>query len=530
MSDKDWEPEEGLGLPPPCSASLNARGFLGMAGYVAVAVAIVAVPWLYSRTFHSLPVLILLLGTAGLEGVPGIVEGLRRRYSSDSVESGVSNPKRRTAVKRKYHVVKVGSKQAGKTIQTFCQSKGQMLLPLVDLITEARLAVDEVIDCAGRSLIETILTLSAEQVAGVKTPGKASGEVRWHGRQPGRVRLADRQLRVERPRLRRKRGGEVAVPAYQALRESKETGAEMFEALLKGVSTRNYREVIPRLADSAGVSRSAVSREAAEAGARLLEQLRERRWDEVEILVIYIDGMQFGAHHIISAVGVDVAGRKHVLGIQLGATENAAAVKDLLVRLREQGLNTSQRYLFVVDGAKALRAAIDEVFGAKQLVQRCRTHKLRNVTERLPKDDKMLRHQVRSLLRAAWRLPRADEGMARMNKLAEMIERDHPQAAASLREGLEETFTINRHDVPPGLHRCLATTNVIESPQSGVRKKTSNVCRWRDGEMILRWVAAAFLLTEKNFRKIMGYQDLWTLAAILGRTSIATASQKEKVA
>ncbi len=142
----------------------------------------------------------------------------------------------------------------------------------------------------------------------------------------------------------------------------------------------------------------------------------------------------------------------------------------------------------------------------------------------------MLRHQVRSLLRAAWRLPQADEGMARMKKLAEMIERDHPEAAASLREGLEETFTINRHDVPPSLHRCLATTNVIESPQSGVRKKTSNVCRWRDGDMILRWVAGAFRLTEKNFRKIMGYQDLWALAGILGRTNRAAASQKEKVA
>ena len=432
-------------------------------------------------------------------------------------------------MKRKYHVVEAGSKGAAETIQAFCQSNGQMLLPLVDLIGEARLAVDEVIDQAGRGLLETILMLSAEQVAGAKTPGKASGEVRWHGRQRGRVRLADRQLQLQRPRLRRKNGGEVTVPAYQTLRESEETGAEMFQALLQGVSTRNYREVIPRMADSAGVSKSAVSREAVEAGARQLEQLLGRRWEEVEILVIYLDGMRFGSHHIISAVGVDLAGHKHVLGIQLGATENAAAAKDLLIRLREQGLDTSQRYLFVIDGAKALRAAIDEVFGARQLVQRCRTHKLRNVIERLPKDDKMLRHQVRSLLRAAWRLPQAEEGMARMKKLAEMIERDHPEAAASLREGLEETFTINRHDVPPSLHRCLATTNVIESPQSGVRKKTSNVCRWRDGDMILRWVAGAFLLTERNFRKIMGYQDLWTLAGILGRT-IATRSQQEKVA
>ena len=260
-------------------------------------------------------------------------------------------------MKQKYHVVQVGSKRADEAIETFCQSNGQMLLPLVDLITEARLAVDEVIDRAGRGLIETILTLSAEQVAGAKTPGKASGEVRWHGRQKGRVRLADRQLRVQRPRLRRKRGGEVAVPAYQALRQSEQTGAKMFQALLMGVSTRNYREVVPRMADSVGVSRSAVSREAAEAGARLLEQLLDRRWDDVEILVIYIDGMRFGSHHVISAVGVDRAGSKHVLGIQLGATENAAAVKDLLVGLRERGLNTSQRYLFVIDGAKALRAA-----------------------------------------------------------------------------------------------------------------------------------------------------------------------------
>ena len=140
-------------------------------------------------------------------------------------------------MKGKYHVLELSSKGAEETIQKFCQTNGQMLLPVVDLITEARLAVDEVIDRAGRGLIETILTMSAEQIAGPKSPGKASGEVRWHGRQSGRVKLADRQLRVERPRLRRKGGGEEAVPAYEALRKSEKTGEEMFEALLKGVST-----------------------------------------------------------------------------------------------------------------------------------------------------------------------------------------------------------------------------------------------------------------------------------------------------
>lgn len=435
-------------------------------------------------------------------------------------------------MKRSYHVVGVNSKKAAKRVEAFCRANGQLLLPLVELIEQARLAVDTLIEEAGRGVIETILELSAAEVAGPKTPGKATGEIRWHGTQPGRVKLADRQLAVRRPRLRRKGqgpDGEVSVPAYEALRTSDRTGAEMFAKLLRGVSTRHYREVVPQMAATVGVSKSAVSREVVEASARQLEQLLERRWEEVEILVIYIDGMQFGDHHVISAVGVDREGRKHVLGIQLGATENAAAVKDLLVHLREQGLRTEKRYLFVIDGAKALRAAIGEVFGGGQLVQRCRTHKLRNVVEHLPAQEKMLQSQVRCLMRAAWRSGQAEEGMARMRKLAETLAAHHPEAARSLLEGLEETFTINRHDVPPSLHRCLATTNIIESPQAGVRKKTGNVCRWRDGKMVLRWVAGAFLMTEKRFRKIMGHQDLWALAAILGRTD-AIPQQQEEVA
>jgi transposase-like protein len=225
--------------------------------------------------------------------------------------------------------------------------------------------------------------------------------------------------------------------------------------------------------------------------------------------------MQFGTHHVISAVGVDGEGIKHVLGIQLGATENTAAVKALLVRLREQGVSSEKRYLFVVDGAKALRAGIEEVFGSNQPVQRCRTHKIRNVLEQLPTEQHA---QVRSLMRAAYKLPKAKEGITKMEKMAEWLEREYPEAARSLREGLEESFTINRLDLPPSLHRCLGTTNLIESPQSGVRKRTGNVCRWREANMVMRWVAGAYLITEKNFRKIMGHESLWTLAAALGRS------------
>jgi len=426
-------------------------------------------------------------------------------------------------VKGSYHVIEGKGKSAERALAAFCQANGQALLPLVELIEQARLTVSSVLDQVSQQTIEMILQLSAEQIAGPRTPGKARGEIRWHGRQSGRVSLEERQLSVERPRLRRKgagRGGEVDIPAYAVLRENPAMGRRMFGALLRGVSTRQYRDILPQMAETVGISKSAVSERAIEASSAQLEELLARRWDDVELLVIYIDGMRFGEHHVISAVGVEFSenteknGKKHVLGLQAGVTENTSAVRSLLVHLREHGLSTEKRYLFVIDGAKALRAAIDEVFGAGQAVQRCRNHKIANVLEELPKEQHA---QVRSLLRAAYKLPRAEEGMAKIEKMATWLEREYPAAAASLREGLEEIFTINRLGLPPSLHRCLATTNLIESPQSGVRKRTGNVSRWRDGQMVLRWVAGAYLLTEKNFRKLQGYRELWTLAAALGR-------------
>jgi len=420
-------------------------------------------------------------------------------------------------VKGNYHVIEGKGKSAERALASFCKANGQVLLPLVELIEQARLTVSSVLDQVSQQTIEMILQLSAEQVAGPRTPGKARGEIRWHGRQSGRVSLEERQLSVERPRLRRKgpgRGGEVDIPAYEVLRKNPSMGGRMFGAMLRGVSTRQYGDILPQMAETVGISKSAVSERAIEASSAQLQEVVARRWDNVELLIIYIDGMRFGEHHVISAVGVDFQGAKHVLGLQSGVTENTSAARSLLVHLREHGLNTEQRYLFVIDGAKALRAAIDEVFGAGQAVQRCRAHKIRNVLEELPKEQHA---QVRSLMRAAYKLQRAEEGIAKIEKMAAWLEREYPAAAASLREGLEEAFTINRLGLPPSLHRCLATSNLIESPQSGVRKRTGNVSRWRDGQMVLRWVAGAYLLTEKNFRKLQGYRELWTLAAALGR-------------
>ena len=249
----------------------------------------------------------------------------------------------------------------------------------------------------------------------------------------------------------------------------------MLDVLMRGVTTRQYQHVIPEMAETVGVSKSSVSRETIVAAEKELELLTQRRFDELELLIVYLDGMVFGDHHVIGAIGVDVEGRKHLLGLQEGATENAAAVQDLLERLVAQGVDPKRKRLFVIDGSKALRTAINAVFGADNPVQRCRQHKLRNVVDRVPPDQK---DQVKSLMKAAWRLGHR-EGMAKIRKLSEWLERECPAAAASLLEGLDECFTINRLDVPTSLHQCLATTNLIESPHAGVRMRTNRVGRWK---------------------------------------------------
>ena len=430
-------------------------------------------------------------------------------------------------MKTSYQVV---SPRDSRELSEFLAKEGQFLLPMLNLITQAEMAVDELIDVAGRATIEAILTLSAQELAGAKHPGrKGDGKVGWHGRQKGVVCLAERKLRVDKPRLRRKAGGpgaEVDLPAYEAMQNDSRLGRRMLEILMHGVSTRKYRKVLPEMAETVGVAKSSVSREFIDASEEALKQLAERRFDDKDILILYLDGLIFGDHHVIAAIGVDAEGSKHVLGLVAGASENAAACKALLEELVARGVKPGRQRLFVIDGSKALRAAIDAVYGKDNPVQRCRSHKVRNVLEQLPKDQ---RDQAKATMRAAYRLEPA-EGKARLEQLAKWYEKDWPSAAASLREGLDETFTINAIGLPAKLRRCLATTNLIESPGSGVRLRTRRVCRWRDGTMVLRWVASAYLATEKSFRRIMGYEQLWMLKSYLDRNEeSATVADKRKV-
>jgi transposase-like protein len=400
-----------------------------------------------------------------------------------------------------------------KLTEFLCQ-KGQFLLPIVELITGAEMAVDELIEVTGRAAIEAVLTLSAQEVAGPKHPGKAGGEIAWYGRQQTTIPLAERKLRIEKPRLRRKGPGadkEVAIPAYEAMLGNSRLGRRMLEILLHGVSTRNYRKVLPQMAETVAVSKSNVSREFIEASEQTLKELCERRFEDKDILIVYLDGIQFGQIHVIVALGVDQQGYKHVLGVREGSSENATVVKDLLTNIVSRGLDPTRRRLFVIDGSKALRKAIDEVFGAANPIQRCRNHKIRNVLDYLPKDRQ---DNVRSAMKAAFLLP-AEQGMAKLKKLSEWLAQEYPSAAESLLEGLTEMFTINRLDLPAQLRRCLASTNIIESPNAGIREKTGRVTRWRDGQMALRWTASSLLTLEKRMRRIMGHQQLWILEAKL---------------
>jgi len=200
-----------------------------------------------------------------------------------------------------------------------------------------------------------------------------------------------------------------------------------------------------------------------------------------------------------------------VLGVTEGASENEVVVKSLLEELVERGIKPDRKRLYVIDGSKALRAGINAVYGNDNPVQRCRNHKLCNVTDKLTGETK---DQALKTMRAAYKLA-PEEGMSRLKKLAEWLDHERPDAAKSLREGMEETFTVNRLGLTKWLCRCLSTTNLIENPYSGVRRMSKRVTNWQNGAMALRWTASSLLAVEKKFKKIMGYQDLWMLKAIL---------------
>ncbi len=423
----------------------------------------------------------------------------------------------------------IADKTDSRKIAEFLSKDGQLLLPFLELICNTEQAVDELIDVVGKAAIEAVLLLSAQQVAGPKHPGKTHGDIGWHGRQHGVVSLSERKLRVEKPRLRKKgkgAGREVTIPAYEAMVMNSRLGWRILEILMNGVSTRKYKDILPQMAQTVGVSKSQISREFIIASDKQFKELCERRFDRTDILAIYIDGIQFGDCHVIVALGVDSSGFKHILGLREGSSENSRVATDLLNDIVERGIKPDRLRLFVIDGSKALRCAINAVYGPKNPVQRCRNHKVRNVLGYLGDDQK---DQVRCAMKAAFSLE-ADKGKQKLKQLAKWLEQEYPSGRSSLLEGLDEMFTINALGLPKSLCRCLGSTNVIESPNSGVRTRTGRVKNWRGHGMVVRWVAASLLDMEKRFKRIMGYQQLWMLDAKLKELAKEEVDEESKVA
>jgi len=408
----------------------------------------------------------------------------------------------------------ITDKVNSRKIAEFLSKDGQLLLPFLDLICNTEQAVDELIDVVGKAAIESVLLLSAQQIGGPKQPGRITGDIGWHGRQFGVVSLSERKLRIEKPRLRKKgrgAGKEVAIPAYEAMVTNSRLGSRILDILMKGVSTRKYKDILPEMVDTVGVSKSQISREFIAASEKHFKQLCERQFDDTNILAIYIDGIQFGDCHVIVALGVDSGGCKHVLGLREGSSENSRVATDLLNDIVQRGVKPDRLRLFVIDGSKALRCAINAVYGSKNPVQRCRNHKIRNVLGYLPEDQK---DQVKCAMKSAFSME-AKEGKQKLKQLGKWLEREYPSASNSLLEGLDEMFTINKLGLPKSLRRCLGSTNVIESPNSGIRSRTRRAKNWQDHRMVVRWVAASLLDMEQRFKRIMGYQQLWMLEAKL---------------
>jgi putative transposase len=424
----------------------------------------------------------------------------------------------------------IADKLDSRKIAEFLSKDGQLLVPFLELICNTEQAVDELIDVVGKGAIEAVLLLGAQQLAGPKQPGKTRGDIIWHGRQHGVVSLSERKLRVEKPRLRKKgkgSGTEVTIPAYETLVMNSRLGSRILEILMKGVSARRYKEILPQMAETVGVSKSQISREFIISSERQFRQLCERRFDDTDIVAIYIDGIQFSDCHVIVALGVDSGGFKHVLGLREGSSENSQVATDLLKGLVDRCIKPDRLRLFVIDGSKALRCAIDAVYGSKNPVQRCRNHKIRNVQGYLADDQK---EQVRCAMKAAFSMEAA-KGKQKLKQLAKWLEREYPSAASSLLEGIDEMFTINALGLPKPLRRCLGSTNVIESPNSGVRRRTRRVKHWRDHAMVVRWVAVSLLDMEQRFKRIMGYQHLWMLDAKLKESAgEAVVDAKSEVA
>ena len=373
---------------------------------------------------------------------------------------------------------------------------------------------------AGLQVMIALMENDVTGLAGPKGKHNADRVAVRHGHDRGSVTLGGRRVPVQRPRVRAADGsGELPVPAYELFSSTEVLGRLAMEKMLAGLSSRRYGPVGLEpvgeqvTATARSTSKSAVSRKFVAQTETALAELLSADLSGLDLVALMVDGVHFAETCCVVALGIDLQGNKIPLALVEGATENATLVTELLVGLRERGLDVTRPILACLDGAKALRRAVLDVFD-KPVIQRCQLHKVRNVRDKLPQ---RLRPGVERRMRAAYHADSALAAEALLNALARELDKTHPSAAASLREGMDETLTVLRLGVPPTLARTLRSTNAIESMISICRTKAGNVKRWRDGQMALRWCAAGMVEAGKQFRRVNGHLHLPALRAALER-------------
>ncbi len=384
----------------------------------------------------------------------------------------------------------------------------------------------------GLGVLAELMEEEVEEVVGPRGRHDRDRSAVRHGREAGEVTLGGRRVAVERPRVRSADGRvELPLVTYAHFADRDPLTKVVLEQMLAGVSTRRYRRTQEPVGSGVeqaarSTSKSSVSRAFVERTRQALGELMGRRLDDVRLAVLMLDGIELRGRTNIVALGISTDGVKIPLGLWEGSTENATVATALLSDLVERGLDPEQGMLFVIDGAKALRKAIRSVFGAAP-IQRCIRHKERNVLDHLPERD---RPAVKQRLRRAWAETDQARALDQLRRLAVELERTHPGAAGSLREGLEETLTLTRLGITGSLKRTLESTNPCESMIECVRRTSRNVKRWQSGEMALRWTAAGMLEAERQFRRIIGYRDLAKLAVAiehdLARTTVPTPTKE----
>jgi putative transposase len=391
----------------------------------------------------------------------------------------------------------------------------QLPLSIEGLVEMARQSLSSFAVEVGLRMAECLLEDEVTRRCGPRYERPTDRSETRYGHQRGYVTVAGQKVPVRKPRVRHINGrGEAELANYALLQSADAMPESALAKMVNGVSCRRYERVVDLARSAFGVKRSSVSRGFVRASAQQLAQLAERRFDDQRFAVIFIDAQAYAGEMMVVALGIMTSGKKKLLGLRQGATENTAVCASLLEQLRERGVKTDVPTLFVLDGAKALRSAVDRVWGKFAVVQRCQAHKKRNVEVHLP--DKH-HDELRRQLNLAYHHTDHRQALKALNTTVAWLRRLNPDAANSLQEGLEETLTVVRLGVPEMLRKTLATTNPIESAFSVAETTTRRVKRWRDGDMRQRWCVAGLLDAERRFRRVKGYRHLNLLLDALQR-------------